>query len=519
MLEQREFRRQAEVFRAIAETAEDSIFCKDVERRYSFVNPAMGRLFQCRPEHLLGKRSEDLFDTANAAVIAEVDRQAFGGEVANAVRTLELNGEEKVFHTVQVPLRDDDGAITGICGIVRDVTDFRRAEEAEKRTRAQFRTAIESLPFDFFAIGHDGRYIIQNEVCRRHWGDVLGKRPEDVAPDPDTLTLWTSNNARAMAGETVRAEVKLARPEGERWFFNIIAPIFEDDRIEGILGLNVDIHERKLAEGRLAQQRDSLDGQVRARTRELQALNARLQQQLDETRRVEHEILTISSRERRQIGQDVHDTLGQELAGISFLSSALARRLRTDGRPEADDAERLTTAAREAIEHAKAIARGLSPIQDVTEEGFRMALDRIAEDSSRLFGVECTVHEAMDLPICDDTIAAQVCYIITECVANAARHGEAGHIDLYVRTSRDHGEVVVEDDGRGFPDDPSAQGGMGLRIMRNRAHTIGGELSHGRTEQGRTFVLCSFRNRRTQESEEADSWKERGAAEHEEQQP
>jgi hypothetical protein len=60
--------------------------------------------------------------------------------------------------------------------------------------------AIECLPFEFFAVGSDGRYILQNAVSRQNFGNVIGKQPRDCAPDEHSRELWLDNNRRAFAG-------------------------------------------------------------------------------------------------------------------------------------------------------------------------------------------------------------------------------------------------------------------------------------------------------------------------------
>jgi len=70
-------------------------------------------------------------------------------------------------------------------------------------TKARFATLVESLPFDVFLVGGDGRYVLQNTSSRDCWGDIIGKRPEDVCKDKKTLALWQSNNQRAFRGEVV----------------------------------------------------------------------------------------------------------------------------------------------------------------------------------------------------------------------------------------------------------------------------------------------------------------------------
>ena len=123
-----ELRQSEERFRAIAETAKDSIFTKDLERRYTYVNRAMAELFGCRRENLIGKTPEEIFDPESVEKIAEVDRVALEGGTADQVHALLIGDQEHVFHTIQVPVRNDDDDITGICGIVRDITDQKRAE-------------------------------------------------------------------------------------------------------------------------------------------------------------------------------------------------------------------------------------------------------------------------------------------------------------------------------------------------------------------------------------------------------
>ena len=125
-------------YEAITHSAQDAIFCKDGDRRYTFVNPAMAAFFHCRREDLIGKTSEEVFDPVNAAIVAEVDRRTFSGERVSEIRPLLINGKEFTFHTIQVPLDIVDGKVTSISGIVRDMTAQRDIEK--ERIRAEHRS-------------------------------------------------------------------------------------------------------------------------------------------------------------------------------------------------------------------------------------------------------------------------------------------------------------------------------------------------------------------------------------------
>ena len=128
------------------------------------------------------------------------------------------------------------------------VTELETAKAELTTSRAILQATIENLPFDFWAIGLDGRYMIQNFASKKHWGDAVGKRPEDVAEDEQNRSVWLSNNRRAFAGEKVDEEVELTVQGETRTYHNVIAPILVDGDIQGILGMNSDMTERKRAE-------------------------------------------------------------------------------------------------------------------------------------------------------------------------------------------------------------------------------------------------------------------------------
>jgi PAS domain S-box-containing protein len=100
---------------------------------------------------------------------------------------------------------------------------------------------------------------LQNSRCREHWGDFIGKRPEDVASDKATLSLWKSNNRRCLAGEVIKGEVSFNIGGEEKYFYNIILPFKEDDLVKGIIGVNIDISELKQAQELLREAYDIIN--------------------------------------------------------------------------------------------------------------------------------------------------------------------------------------------------------------------------------------------------------------------
>jgi|GEM_PF-1327887 len=132
-----------------------------------------------------------------------------------------------------------------IRSLERELRRHRRFEKQLEASQSRLQAVVDSLPFDFFMLDEDGMYTMVNAHARKHWGDPEGKRPEEIAPDEQTLHLWRENNRRAFQGEVIREEVELSVNGKNGVFQNIISPIYEGDQIVGVMGLNIDITSRK----------------------------------------------------------------------------------------------------------------------------------------------------------------------------------------------------------------------------------------------------------------------------------
>jgi len=212
---------------------------------------------------------------------------------------------------------------------------------------------------------------------------------------------------------------------------------------------------------------------------------------ITERKRMEKALLEISAREQRQIGQDLHDGLGQHLTGIAFMSKVLAQQLAEERAGQAGHAAKIVRLVNEAIDKTRELARGLVPVFS-DAEGLVSALRQWAGEVEDLFHVSCTVNCAEPVLVPDVGMATHLYHIAHEAVNNALKHGDATRIRLTLGRENGTGTLTVEDDGIGISKVPTGHPGLGLHIMSYRANMVGGSLEVRAGQQGGTQVCCRF---------------------------
>jgi len=210
---------------------------------------------------------------------------------------------------------------------------------------------------------------------------------------------------------------------------------------------------------------------------------------ISERKRLEKEILEISEREQRRIGQDLHDGLCQQLAGIEMLSQVLAHKLSPHSKNSAVRAEEIAGAVRDSISLTRRLARGLSPVT-LESEGLPAALIELALNTTRLFQVTCTFSGEQDLSSLDHATATHLFRIAQESISNAIKHGRAKTIQLALQREPGKLYLTIEDDGQGFPTKVKETTGMGLRIMQYRINMIAGTLLIEKNPKRGVTVTC-----------------------------
>ena len=216
---------------------------------------------------------------------------------------------------------------------------------------------------------------------------------------------------------------------------------------------------------------------------------AALQQLISRRRILEREMAEATAREQARLAEELHDGVGQFLAGLSYQARTLMEDLQNEGSSHAGRASRL-------VEMLLLTARLLRRIDHLLvppiagQGGLNVALRRLAGDVEKFSGVQCSL-EVPDEPIVIGAFQALTLFRIgQEALNNAIKHGDGKSVRLSLRHTDFGLSLKVTDEGRGIDPNGGPPTGSGLRIMRHRAELIGASLEVNSREGQGTTVEC-----------------------------
>lgn len=211
---------EAELLRTLVDLVPDVVYFQDEEGRYRFANRAAAENVGLTVDEMLGRTDRDVFPPETAEMIRE-NREAIlaAGESRRVEEAIELpSGEERVYEALSVPLDEETSGITGIAGIVRDVTDRRRAEAELARTKEKYEAVFELNPVSLLVMeGASGRVLEVNRAFEELTGygrqEVLDRplAELEIFLDPDRVR---SLGQRAASEDDVQEDVVRVRRKG-----------------------------------------------------------------------------------------------------------------------------------------------------------------------------------------------------------------------------------------------------------------------------------------------------------------
>lgn len=345
-------------------------------------------------------------------------------------------GRYRAYAAVARPLFDAANQPSGLVGVTRDVTARRESEARLRRSEEVLRTTTANTADTLLLLDTDLRIrFINRGVCGMSIDDIVGQNVAVLLPESVRAYVIGKLRQVLTTSETMTYEFESRSNEGDIQYFENRAVLVRDNGI----GTGISIAVRNIIE----------------------------------RKRLEQEILDVSSRERQTIGRDLHDGLGQELTGVALMLRGLAKRIQKQCPDAVDQVNEIVLLVNESIETARSLARGLLP-GNKDGGGLAVSLQALAERSHALYGFEVQFR-AKVLPelALNETTASHLYRIAQEALTNTARHGRASRAAIFLLLTRNKFLLRVSDDGVGLDAPSETTPGMGLKIMKYRASMIG----------------------------------------------
>ena len=262
-----------------------ALFIKDRDSKIVFMNLACEEQWGMAFADLQGTDGSQFFPPEQMKMFLAKDQEVFAGgepiDLDEQIWNAKLKANRTV-HTVKKPLFDEHGNATYLIGMMFDITDRKRAEDALRDSLKLLQTVIDAVPLRVFWKDQDLRYLGCNPAFARDAGKSI---PEDLLGKDDFQMGWSEQAASyqaddraVMASGVVKLsyEEKQTTPDGRTlWLSTSKVPLRNDDgTTAGVVGVYGDITARKLAE-------DSLRRATRAQ-RVLSSSNLAMAQARDE---------------------------------------------------------------------------------------------------------------------------------------------------------------------------------------------------------------------------------------------
>ncbi|MGC9036213.1 MAG: PAS domain S-box protein [Verrucomicrobiia bacterium] len=274
---QEKLQRERLLLRTLIDNLPQVIYAKDAEARKTVANRADLKIMGFeREEDAIGKTDFELFPREYAEKYYADDMQVIkeGKPVINCEEpVLEASGKKRWILTTKIPLKDAQGNIIGLVGIGHDFTERKESEELVKRERILLRTVIDHLPHTVYVKDRQGRKTLANAAELRMMGckteeEAIGKTDFDIYPREIAEKFWMDDLSVINGNPVLNREEIIIDPQGnKKWWLTSKLPLKDENgNIIGLVGIGLDITERKNFEEELRKAKEIAEDASRAKS-------------------------------------------------------------------------------------------------------------------------------------------------------------------------------------------------------------------------------------------------------------
>ncbi|HZR56727.1 MAG TPA: PAS domain S-box protein [Terriglobales bacterium] len=494
-----------ERFRFTFEQAAIGMAQLDLSGRFIRVNRAFCDILGCQPEDLLQITFKDITHPEHTEADLEGLEKLLNREIDQHTTEkcyIRKDGSS-VWADLSVSLlRGRKSTPKYFIAILQDITKRKKSEDALRLSQERLALAQRA--------GHLGSFEWTIETNSSAWSDELltlygfskdnvVKSREDwiecVVPEDRVIANTALDNALITGSVEIEFKIRRHIDSEVRWMYTRAQVIFDGQRNpKHLVGIQVDITDRKRSEEALRQAHDELEQRVQERTTELEEQVNERKRAEDSLRHLTGRLLQLQDNERRQIARELHDSTGQMVVALSLNLASLQ-------------------SGAHAPESAKIIADCLSLLSELSRElrtmshllhpplldeaGLASALRWYVEGFAERSKIQVSLEIPDDIGRLSQEFETALFRIVQECLSNIHRHANSMTAEIRLSRSNDRIAVEVKDQGKGIPLEKQmkmatvGEAGVGIRGMRERVRQLGGDVLIDSNSSG-TTVIASF---------------------------
>jgi PAS domain S-box-containing protein len=352
----------------------------------------------------------------------------------------------------------------------------------------------------------DGIITSWNKSAERMFGytakEAIGQHITLVIPR-DRHAEEAEILGRLRRGERVdHFETVRMRKDGTTFDLSLtISPIKDSTgRVIGASKVARDVSERKKIENDLRQSEErfrklseTLDAEVRVRTKQLEERHTDILRQAELLRQLAHRLLQAQDDERRRIARELHDSAGQTLTVLGMNLSQLVQKAGRTSPHLATDAEKIQQTVQQLHREIRTASYLLHPPL-LDEAGLASALTWYIEGLGQRSDLEIRLDIQADFGRLPRDMELLTFRLVQECLANIHRHSGSKTAAICIARQTDQITVEIRDSGKGMSPEKLAEvqtrgSGVGIRGMRERVRQFNGKLDIESDSSGtRVFV-------------------------------
>lgn len=358
-------------------------------------------------------------------------------------------------------IKDADDRPVGLATVSRDITERRKAEDAQREKEATIGALLETAAQAILAVSAGGNIVLANGMA----GEMFGYQPDELLGQQIEVLLPRRLRLRHEAHRAAFLANPKARPMGMELGLHGVRKDGSEFPIE------VSLSSLQTASGPLAV---SFVSDITDRKRAEAALQASEQHLRDLT----GSLITAQEDERRRLSRELHDDVTQQLA---FLSIEIGLLKQQTNYPFEDTRARLTALQDQALRMTDEIRRmshGLHP-SVIEDFGLSVALEEFCDEFARAQEIDVRFEGLIDDSQLSREAATCLYRIVQESLRNALQHGRATEACVCLSADDHFIHLRIRDNGSGFETDRVRdKPGLGIISMKERVRLVHGMLTH-----------------------------------------